>query len=218
VGHVRHWGLGDPDLYTQNQIYISFNQLPDESVPLFRGDIRLIVRTPLDIASLLPAIKAAVYGAGDRQPVYNIRTMRDIASRSMTSERFTGFLLGAFACSALLLASVGIYGVISYAAARRVREIGIRMAVGAQRLDIFRMVIGQGVRLGLAGLAIGLVAASILARLVSGFSHLLYGVSASDPVTLAGSSLALIAVTVLACYIPGRRAAKVDPIVTLRYE
>jgi predicted permease len=218
VAHVRHWGLGDPDLYTQNQIYISFYQLPDESVPLFRGDITITVRTPLDTAAVVDAIKPVVYGADSGQPIYDVRTMREIVARSMTSERFIMILLGAFAGLALLLASTGIYGVVSYATAQRVREIGIRMALGAQTPAIFRMVIGQGVRLALSGLAAGVIAALILTRVLSSFSHLLYGVSAGDPLTFLSLSLGLTAVAVLACYVPARRAAKVDPIVALRYE
>jgi predicted permease len=218
VAHVRHWGLGDPDLYTQNQIYISFYQLPDESVPLFRGDITLIVRTALDATAIVDAIKPVVYGVDSGQPIYSIRTMREIVARSMTSERFIMILLGAFAGLALLLASVGMYGVISYSMSRRVREIGIRMALGAERSDVLRIVIGQGVRLALAGVAIGAAAALILTRLLSSFSHLLYGIGASDPFTFVAVSLVLISAALLACYFPARRAATVDPIVALRYE
>jgi predicted permease len=210
VSHVRHWGLGDPDLYTQNQIYISFNQLPDESMLLFREDVTLVVRTPLNIAAGVGAIQS--------EPVYEVRTMREIAARSMTPQRFPMLLLGTFAGLALLLASVGIYGAISYSAARRVREIGIRMALGARQPDIFRMVIAHGLKMALIGLGIGIAASLILGRLLSGFSTLLYGVSVWDPFTFAALSLVLTAVSLLACYVPARRAAKVDPILALRYE
>jgi putative ABC transport system permease protein len=166
----------------------------------------------------MPAIKAAVYEAASDQTVYDVQSVLQIASNSMSSQRFPMNLLGAFAVLALLLASIGIYGVISYSVAQRVHEIGIRMALGAEKREIFRMIIGQGLRLALAGLALGVAAALILTRLLSSFSHLLYGVGAGDPVTFVAASLVLSAVAVLACYIPARRATRVDPIVALRYE
>jgi len=218
VEHVRHWGLGDVDLYTQNQIYASLNQLRDEWVPIFYSGVTMAVHTPLDVATVLPEIKSVVYGSAGNQPIYQVQTMRQIASGSMASQRFPMILLGAFAALALLLASIGIYGVISYSVAQRVPELGIRMALGAEKRDIFRMVIGHGLRLTLAGLATGVFAALILARVLSTFSHLLYGVSASDPVTFLGLSVLLTTMAILACYMPARRAAKVDAMVALRHE
>ena len=166
----------------------------------------------------MPAIKRVVYGTDKDQPVYNIHTMQEVASESMASQRFPMVLLGIFAGLALLLASVGIYGVISYSVAQRAREIGIRLALGADQQDVFRMVIGQGLRLALAGLVIGVAGALGLTRLLTSLSHLLYGVTASDPVTFIAVSLLLTAVAILACYVPARRATKVDPMVTLRCE
>jgi predicted permease len=218
VDHVRHWGLGARDTYTENQIYAPLYQLSDDWAPMFYRRLTVVVRTPLDSATVIPAIKNAVYAAGRDQPVYRIQTMQKIAADSMSSQRFPMILLGAFAGLALLLASVGIYGVISYSVSQRVHEIGIRMALGAERPEIFRMVIGQGLRLALAGLAIGAVAALILTRLLSSFSHLLYGVGRSDPITFASVSVLLIGVAVWACYVPARRATKVDPMVALRHE
>jgi predicted permease len=218
AGHVRHWGMDDADRYTQNQIYASFYQLRDEWVPLFQKDLTITIRTPLTPASVMPAIKAVVYGVDASQPVYNVRTMQDRVSKSMTSQRFPMTLLAAFAVLALLLASIGIYGVISYAMTQRVREIGIRMALGALRTDVLRMVIGQGLRMALAGIAIGVVAALVLTRVMLSFSHLLYGVRAWDPLTLAAVSLALTGAALLACYIPARRAARLDPNIALRHE
>jgi predicted permease len=218
VGHVRHWLLQDPSAYTQIQAYLPIYQDPDKWVLVNYPGSTIVIRTPLEPVTLLPDIKAAVYGAGSDQPVYDVQTMQQIVSESMSSQRFPMMLLGAFAILALLLASIGIYGVVSYSVAQRVHEIGIRMALGAAKQNIFRLVIGQGLRLVLAGLAIGAAAALILTRLLSSFARLLYGVGGSDPLTFAAVSLVLTGVAVLACYIPGRRATRVDPMVALRYE
>jgi putative ABC transport system permease protein len=144
--------------------------------------------------------------------------MQQIVSESMSSQRFPLILLGTFAGLALLLASIGIYGVISYSVTQRVHEIGIRLALGAEGRDVFRMVVGHGLRLALAGLAIGTTGALILTRLLPSFSRLLYGVGASDPATFVTIAVVLTAAAVLACYIPARRATRVDPMVALRYE
>ena len=218
VGHVKQWALNDSSTDIQSQAYFPLYQDPDQWVPLNYPNMTIVVRTPLDVASVMPAIKSAVYGAGSDQPVFNVETMQQIVSESMSSQRSPMILLGAFAALALLLASVGIYGVISYSVAQRIHEIGIRMALGAEKQAIFRMVVGQGLRLALAGLAIGVVAALILTRVLSSFSLLLYGVGASDPATFVTISALLTAVAVLACYIPARRATRVDPMVALRYE
>lgn len=144
--------------------------------------------------------------------------MRDILSQSMSPQRFPLILLGTFAGLALLLACVGIYGVFSYSVTQRIQEIGIRMALGADKADVLQMIIMQALRLAALAIGIGISAALILGKLLSSFSHLLYGVRASDPVTLVSVSLVLTAVALLACYLPARRAAKVDPLVSLRYE
>ena len=218
VGNVRHWGLGDPGTYNPSQIYISFYQLSDQWIPAFARALSVAVRTPLDVATIMPAVRNVVYGTGKDQPVYDVRTMQQIVSESMSSQRLPMVLLGVFAALALSLASVGIYGVISYSVTQRAQEIGVRMALGAEKGQIFQMVIGQGLRMAVVGLTIGAAAALILARLLSSFSHLLCGVGPSDPVTFASVSLVLTGVAVLACYIPARRASRVDPMVTLRYE
>ena len=218
VGHVKLFGLDDTAASVQNQAYLSLYQDPDEWVASGYPDTTVVVRTSLDAASALPEIKNVVDAAGGEQPVYNIQTMQEIVSHSMASQRFPMILLGAFAGLALLLAAVGIYGVISYSVTQRTHEIGIRMALGAGRREVFRSVIGQGLKLALAGLAIGITAALVLTRMLPGFSRMLYGVGASDPPTFIAVSLMLAGVAIFACYIPARRAASVDPMVALRYE
>jgi predicted permease len=217
VGHVEQYGL-DGSAREKPQIYYSFYQLPDDAVPWFRDEVSLVVRTPLDASTIMPAIKSAVYQAGSDQPIYNIRSMQALVSESMAGQRFPMVLLSAFAVLALLLASVGIYGVISYSMTQRVRELGIRMALGAVRRDVLRMVIGQGLRLALAGVGIGVAGALILTRVLATFSHLLYGVRAADPLTFLAVSLVLLGTALLACYVPARRAARVDPMIALRHE
>jgi predicted permease len=217
VGHVTHWGLDRPNFYTQNQAYGSFYQLPAPIMSIFKDQV-IVVHTPLNAAAITPEVRNAVQSMGSGQPVFNIRTIQEVVSHSMSSQRFPMLLLGAFAVLALLLASIGIYGVISYSVTLRTNEIGIRMALGAEKRNVFRMVIRQGLRLAITGLAIGTVAALILARVLSSFSHLLYGVGTGDPTTFAAVSLILTGVAVLACYIPARRATQVDPMTALRNE
>jgi putative ABC transport system permease protein len=166
----------------------------------------------------VPLIKGAVYGVDSERPVYNVRTMQQLVSDSMSSQRFPMILLGAFACLALFLTSIGIYGVISYSVAQRLHEIAIRMALGAEKRNIFRMVVGHGLRLTVVGLATGATAAEILIRALTSFSQLLYGVGANDPPTFITVSVILTLVAVLASYVPARRAMSVDPLDVLRHE
>ncbi len=141
-------------------------------------------------------------------------SLPDTLGQSVARERFRTFLLGSFSAVALVLATVGIFGVISYSAAQRTHEIGIRLALGAQRRDILHLILGQGARLALVGLGLGIVLALLLTRLMA---SLLYGVSAKDPVTFGAVALVLLGAAVTACYIPARRAMRVDPMVALRY-
>jgi predicted permease len=216
VGHVEHYGL-DGSVGEKPQIYYSFYQLPDEAAPVFRSEIAVAVRTHLDAASFRPALRNAVQQADGHQPVYNVRTMQELVSGSMGRQLFPMLLLVSFAILALLLAFVGVYGVISYSTIRRVNEIGIRMALGAAKWDVLRMVVGQGLRLAFIGVAFGIVAALLLTRAFS-FSHLLYGVRASDPTILIAVSVLLIGAAGLACYIPAQRAASLEPAAALRRE
>jgi len=174
-----------------------------------------VVKTDIDSASLAATVRRAVWEIDKDQPVSDIRTMENIMADSIARQRFSMLLLAIFAGVALVLAGVGIYGVMSYSVAQRTHEIGIRMALGAQTGAVLKLAIGYGMKLVLVGLLIGLIAAFALTRVMS---TLLFGVTATDPATFTLISLLLIAVAVLASYVPARRATKVNPIIALRYE
>jgi predicted permease len=218
VGHVRHYGLDDPGTYNPSQIYIPAYQLPDYMVTDFFRNLTLLVRTALPPAAVMPAVREAVYASSADQPVYQIRTIDEVVSESMASRNLPIILLGTFAALALLLASIGIYGVVSYSVTRRTPEIGIRMALGADRKQIFHLIVMQALSMAGAGLGIGLLAAIALVRLLPSFSHLLYGVGQSDPLTLVGVSAVLLVAAVVACYVPARRAMNTNPMDCLRAE
>jgi putative ABC transport system permease protein len=175
----------------------------------------LAVRTSSDPATLVGPIREQVWSLDKDQPVAKVATMENVVSDSLAQRRFIMILLGAFAAMALTLATVGIYGVISYSVVQRGREIGIRMALGAERRSVLMMVMKQGMALVLSGIAIGLVVSYLLTRLIA---SLLYGVTARDPVTFIVTSLILATVALLAISIPALRATKVDPLRALRYE
>ena len=175
----------------------------------------LVVRAEGDPAGMIRAVKNQVWAVDKDQPMYKIRTMHQVVGESQSSSRFTLVLLAIFAMVAIGLAAVGIYGVISYTVTQRTREIGIRIALGAERSDVLRLVVGQGTVLALAGVVVGLAGALALTRVMSG---LLFGVSATDPLIFGGAALFLAAVALLASYIPARRAMSVDPTVSLRYD
>jgi putative ABC transport system permease protein len=184
-------------------------------LPVYASSGTLVVRTINDPQSLTHAIREQVFAADKNQPVYDIQTMDQRVARSLDERRFAMLLLGIFSGFALMLAAIGLYGVLAFAVSQRTREIGIRMALGAQAADVLRQVMRQGMILVSIGVATGLAAALVLTRVMS---SLLYGVSATDPITFAAISLLLLGVALGACFVPARRATKVDPMVALRYE
>jgi putative ABC transport system permease protein len=173
------------------------------------------VRTSGDPMSLVSAIRSRIADMDRDLPLSNMRTMEQILSESILRPRFNMLLITIFAVVAMVLASVGIYGVISYSVSQRTHEIGVRIALGAQPRDIFKMVVGQGMKLALAGVGVGLVFAFVSTRVMV---SLLYGVQATDPLTFVAIPAALTAVVIMSSYIPARRATKVDPMISLRYE
>jgi predicted permease len=216
VKHVKQWGLDSDDAQTlRAQMYFPFMQLPDPAMVLAGSGTGVAVRSSSDPAAEFASIRVALRAMNAEQVVYTPQTMEEIISDSLATRRYSMLLLGGFADLALLLAGVGIDGVVSYVAGQRTQEIGIRMALGAQRWDVLRLVVGHGIVLVWMGLGIGLLAAFGLTRFMA---TLLFGVSASDPLTfiLAGTLLASIAL--LACAMPVHRAIRVDPLIALRYE
>ena len=216
VGHVKHWGLDSDDTAKiRDQIYFPVLQVPDMFLSEAVAGLTLMLRTSPEPLSLVNAVRSEVAGPTRDQPIYAVRTMEQIISGSLAERRFTMLLLIIFAATALLLAAVGIYGVMSYAVTRRTHELGIRAALGASRREIVGLVLRQGMLLAAIGIAGGLVAALALTRFMAG---LLYGVRPADPATLAAVALLLAGIALLACYIPARRATAVDPVVALRCE
>ena len=177
--------------------------------------MNLVVRTASDPVSMVPAIRSQVLSVDKDQPVSDIMTMEQRVAKSVAAKRFVMSLLGAFSILALGLAAVGIYGVMAYLVTQRTQEIGVRMALGAQKRDVLKLVVGKGMALAVIGTTIGLVASLALTRLMR---SLLFEVTPTDWLTFVISSTVLLIVALFACYLPARRAAKVDPLVALRYE
>ncbi len=215
VGNVRHHWLGDA---TQPEIYFTYAQVPilgSRTIERHRRSMQIVVRTDSDPLTIVPAMRREVASIDAELPLYNIKTMDERLGYSLVRPRFNTLLMSIFAAVALILAAAGLYGVMSYMVAQRTHEIGIRIALGARQKDVLMLILKQGFKLILAGIIIGLVAALMLTRFMSG---LLYDVSVRDPYIFAGISFVLAAIALLACYIPARRATRVEPTVALRYE
>ncbi|HYP26606.1 MAG TPA: ABC transporter permease [Blastocatellia bacterium] len=205
VKDIRHMKL---DIAPYPQMYVTYAQGTPRA-------LALMVRTSGDPMSFLPAVRNHIWSLDKEQPIYNVRTMEQLMAASIARPGFNTLLFSIFAGVALVLAAVGIYGVISYSVTQRTHEIGIRMALGARHGDVLKMVVRQGMVMAMIGVAIGLLAAIALARFIS---SLLFNVSATDPLTYVGIALLFAGIALLACYIPARRATRVDPMIALRYE
>jgi predicted permease len=216
VSHIKQWGLDSDDKETlRAELYFPFMQLPDQAMQLSGSGTGVMVRYEPGAATIGDSLRVAVKGISAEHVMSKGQTMDEIISDSLASQRFSMAVFGIFAALALALASVGIYGVISYLVQQRTQEIGVRVALGAKRSDVLRLILGEGMRMAGAGVILGLMASFGLTRLMA---SLLYGVSATDPLTFTAVAVLLTIVALAACYIPARRAMRVDPMVALRYE
>jgi putative ABC transport system permease protein len=206
VGDVREYGL---DEKIQTTVYVHYLQRPRQA-----WNFSVVVRAPGDPEALIPALRSITQSLNRDVPV-NFRTLDEIFSSSLDRRRFSLSLFSAFGFAALLLAGLGVYGVTSYAVTQRISEIGVRIALGARSMDVLRLIVGQGMKFVLLGVVIGLAGALALTRLIA---HLLFNVSATDPLTFGLVASLLIAVALLAALVPARRATKVDPMIALRSE
>jgi ABC-type antimicrobial peptide transport system permease subunit len=217
VAHVKQYGL-DETVHSpvQAQFYMPLLQLPDDQLKtLASSTTGFIIRTQGSPDAFAGAVRDALREFNSKAVLYAPEAMDHIISQSLAARRFAVILLAVFAALALVLAGIGIYGVISYIVGQRTHEIGIRMALGAQRSHVLKIVLGQGARLALLGVVIGLAAAAGLTRLMG---TILYGVSATDPLTFAAVAMVLTLIALAACYLPARRAVRIDRLVALRHE
>lgn len=205
VGDVKQYALGSE---SPPHMYSPQSQKPSSYMTLF-------IRTSVSPMSAATAVRQAIYAVDKDQPVSDVRTLSEIANSSLSERRFTMILLAAFAAAALALAAIGIYGVMAFSVAQRSREIGLRLALGAQKRDVLAMVVGEGMAFAGIGVAVGVVCGLALGRTLS---NMLFGVEPGDPATFLFISLLLALVALLACWLPARRAAKVDPMAALRQE
>jgi predicted permease len=216
VGHVKQWGLDEnTQSPVQAQFYFPISQVPDQFLPLLARGAQFVMRTQRALGTEMVPVRQALEKVNSEIVVYDTETMDSIISDSLAARRFSMILLGIFAALALVLSCVGIYGVISYLVGQRTHEIGIRMALGGQRIDVLRLILGRGAKMAVIGVAVGIAGSLVLTRLMA---KLLFGVSAYDPLTFLTVAALLFMVALAACYIPARRAMRVDPLVALRYE
>jgi predicted permease len=208
VGVVEHMLNNSLTSHIQEQIYVSQRQMPNTAV-------NYTVRTKRDYGAVIRDVQKQVRTLDPEIAVYDVRPMREYVSDAMAQTRYSLIMIGALGAAALLLAAIGLYGVISFSVSQRTNEIGIRVALGCRQSDILKLVVGEGMILAAIGVAIGLIGAFALTQLMSG---VLYGVRAADPATYISIAGVLVAVSLLATFIPARRATKIDPMTALRYE
>jgi ABC-type antimicrobial peptide transport system permease subunit len=202
-------------LIPQAQFFYPFMQTPEKVMPLLAKSVAVVLRTHGDPTSIMGQVRETVREIDPRDVIYNVQTMDDVVATSYAARRLTMILLTGFAALAILLACVGIYGVVSCLVGQRTQEIGIRMALGAQRRDILVLVLGEGTKMALIGAALGMAASLLLTRLMA---KQLFGVSAHDPLTYASVAFVLMLVAIAACFVPARRAVRMDPVKSLRWE
>jgi putative ABC transport system permease protein len=211
--HMKHYG---PDEEGRVEVYTPYKQIPPENFANANRSLWLAVKTSNnDPTSLTAAIRNEVLQIDKDQPISNVEKMENIVAATVAPQKFVTWLLAVFAATAMVLAAIGIYGVMAYSVTQRTHEIGIRMALGAGRRDVLRMIVTQGMKLALVGVALGLVGSFAATRLMS---SVLFGVSATDPLTYGTVAVLLAVVALFACLIPARKATKVDPMIALRYE
>ena len=216
VGHVRHWGLADDDqAHVRDQIYYPFAQVPDRLMRLFSSFMSMAVRTTVPPLNLVDALRRELRGATGDQTLYDVRTMEQLVSASLARQRFMMMLFSVFAGLALLLACIGVYGVLAYVTTQRVSEIGLRMALGASARDIMRLVLSQSLQMIFVGAGAGLAAAFAAVRLIE---QLVAGVRSTEPSTFAVMISVLVIAALFASFLPARRASHIDPIRALRQE
>jgi predicted permease len=216
VGHVKQWGLDTDDQQSlRAQLYFPYMQLPDQAMHQSASGTGVLLKLDGSMQGTAATIRTVLKKMNGDQVMFGVQTMEELIAESLAARRVSMIVLGVFAALALGLASMGIYGVISYLVGQRTHEIGIRIALGAKRSDVLRMVLSEGMKMTVIGVGVGLLAAAGLTRLMA---NLLFGVNATDPLTFAAVAVVLTLVALAACYVPARRAMKVDPIVALRYE
>ncbi|MGH9612990.1 MAG: FtsX-like permease family protein [Bryobacteraceae bacterium] len=213
IGHVK--GETIDEGAGCESVYVPFRQIPDKFMSQTLSGMGLLVRTSLNPSAMMEPVRQSVWGPSRDQPIRDMETMEQMIGEGLARRRAMLWILAIFAGVALLLASVGIYGVISYSTSRRVQEIGVRMALGAQPAQVLKLILTQGMRMVAAGILAGAAASFVLTRLMT---KLLYGVSPNDPMTLSLVVVMLCLISFAAIYVPARRAARIDPMLALRHE